>query len=205
MGTGRLALQPDLAIMTAGVEIQAAPVAEAREGASKAMKAVMQSISDSGVQERDIQTSFFNIQPVYEWHKEGGGKQVLVGYKVTNTARFKFRRLETIGTAIDDAALAGGDLVRIQGISFTVENPESFQSQAREMAVKDALAKAQQMAALTGVTLGNLLYIAEVNSGGAPHTAFREGAMTSAMEGTTPISVGQQEILVTVQAVFGIK
>jgi uncharacterized protein YggE len=204
LGTGKLALEPNLAIMTAGVEIQAKTVAEAQERASVAMNAVMGSVKDWGIQDRDIQTAFFNIQPAYEWHNEGGGKQVLVGYKVTNTVRIKFRRLDTIGPVIDDIARAGGDLVRIQGISFTVENFASSQSQAREMAVKDALNKARQMATLTDVTLGTLLYITEVNSG-ETSPVFRESAMVSAMEAPTPIIIGQQEISVTVQAVFAIQ
>ena len=116
----------------------------------------------------------------------------------------KIRDLAAIGIIIDDVALAGGDLTRINGISFTVEDPSLYMTQARELAVNDALAKAQQFASLTGVQLGQLVFISE--SGGAPVVRdFEVRAITlEAAAATTPISGGELEVQVTVQATFGI-
>ncbi|MEE8443187.1 MAG: SIMPL domain-containing protein [Dehalococcoidia bacterium] len=205
-GSGRVVVTPDLALLSLGVEARASTVREAREDAATAMTEVMAVLTGSGVEEQDIRTQYFNIQPEYTWN-ETDRKQEIIGYRVTNTVSVKVRDLEGLGSLIDQVADAGGDLVRMNNISFTVEHPGQFASQAREAAVEDAMAKAQQFADLTGVTLGKLVYIAE-SGGNVPVVrdyARAEMAMDSAVAAPpTPISQGDMDIIVYVQAVFGI-
>ena len=108
------------------------------------------------------QTRSFNISPRYEFpevFEEGirTRKQVLIGYSVSNSASVKIRDLDAAGSIIDEVAEAGGDLIRINGISFTVEDPKPFTRDLREAAVKDAIDKASHLASLAGVSLGRLL------------------------------------------------
>jgi len=44
------------------------------------------------------------------------------------------------------ASTAGGDLIRMNSVSFSVDQPEQYYAQARELAVKDAADKAGQLA-----------------------------------------------------------
>ena len=209
-GLGKVMVEPDLALLNLGVESRAKTVKEANAQAAVAMNAIIDTLKGHGVADKDIQTQFFNIRPQYEWTEviEGGirtNKQVLVGYIVSNTVAAKIRDLTSIGTVIDDVANAGGDLTRINGISFTVEDQTPLMVQARELAVKDALAKAQQLADLTGVQLGRLVYIAESGSGVPVVRDF--GVRIEAMAASaapTPISGGELEIQLNVQAVFEI-
>ena len=60
-GTGRVFVQPDIAIIDAGVEVQAPTVAEAREAAAVAMEALRTAVLAEGVAERDLTTRWFNI------------------------------------------------------------------------------------------------------------------------------------------------
>ena len=62
---------------------------------------------------------------------------------------------------IDAVAAAGGDLTRINGITFTLDDPTAVMKQARDMAMADAKAKAQQLASDGGVTLGKPTYISD--------------------------------------------
>ena len=111
-----------------------------------------------------------------------------------------------MGTLIDQVATAGGDLTRINSIRFTVEDTDQFATQAREAAVKQAMEKAQQFAQLTGTTLGKLAYIAEVgaNVPVVRDFAFEERVAAASAAAPTPISQGEMDITVTVQAVFAI-
>ena len=129
-----------------------------------------------------------------------------MGYRVTNTVNVKVRDLEAMGTLIDQVATAGGDLTRINSIRFTVEDTDQFATQAREAAVKQAMEKAQQFAQLTGTTLGKLAYIAEVgaNVPVVRDFAFEERVAAASAAAPTPISQGEMDITVTVQAVFAI-
>ena len=130
-GEGTIALEPDLALLNLGVEATAGTVAEARGEAASAMDAIVAALKAQGVEDRDIQTRFFNISPRYEYQEvlEEGfrrGKQVLVGYVVNNSASVKIRDLDSVGRVIDEVADAGGDVTRINGISFTVDDTKPF-------------------------------------------------------------------------------
>ncbi len=205
-GSGLVVVVPDLALLSMGVEARATTVAQARADAAIAMTAIMDVLTGSGIQAEDIRTQFFNIQPEYTWN-DIERKQELTGYRVTNSITVKVRDMENVGTLIDQVSEAGGDLTRINNISFTAENPEQYAAQARQAAVEDALAKAQQFAALTGVTLGKLLYIAETG-GNIPvsRQAFDQGIAfeAAALAPPTPISQGEMNITISVQAVFEI-
>jgi uncharacterized protein YggE len=211
-GQGRITLEPDLAVLNLGVEASAKTVADARDQAATAMDAIVLSLTANGVELKDIQTRFFNISPQYEFTQvtQNGirtNKQVLIGYRVSNTVAVKIRDLGAVGPIIDDVADAGGDLTRINGIRFTVEDTAPFLVELREAAVADALAKAGQFARLAGVSLGRLEFISESGSARPQARAVEEFAVMSmaAAAPDTSISGGELEIALTVQAVFGIQ
>jgi hypothetical protein len=212
-GEGTVTLEPDLAVLTIGVETSAKTVAAARDEAASAMDSVVDALGDRGIEGADIQTRFFNISPQYDYIevvKDGrrSGQQVLVGYRVNNSSTVKIRDLDAVGAIIDEVTTAGGDAIRINGISFTVEDPDPYSAQLREQAVADALAKAQHFAQLTGVSLGGLAFISEAG-GGAPIVsgdfAVERTMAASVPMAKTSISGGELELRMTVQAAFGIQ
>ncbi len=228
-GAGNVTLKPDLAVISAGVEATALTVNEARQKAAAAMQKVMDALKKSGIEEKDIQTTYYNIYPQYTYRQitkcdpvqpmpeprdgaayypEKGcyqqGEQVLTGYMVNNQVTVKIRNLDNAGAAVDAVAAAGGDLVRLHGISFTLQDPNAAQAKAREAAVKDAMDKAKQFASLTGVGLGKLVYITE--SGSYVPNAQYAKAMDVRAEGVaTTIQPGTLDVSVYVQAVFAIQ
>ena len=212
-GQGKITLEPDLAVLNLGVETNAKTVAAAREQAATAMDAIVASLTGNGVERRDIQTRFFNISPQYEFTQviQDGirtNKQVLVGYRVSNSAAVKIRDLGAVGAIIDDVAGAGGDATRINGISFTVEDTAPLMVDLREAAVGDALPKAAQFARLTSVSLGRLMFISETGGVRPQARGFEEFAAVQSLAAPSPrtsISGGELEISTTVQAVFAIQ
>jgi hypothetical protein len=115
----------------------------------------------------------------------------------------KIRDINKSGTIIDAVAEAGGDLTRINGISFTVDNPTTYYTQAREKAMADAEAKAEQMADLAGIKLDKPFYISE--SGGYIPVPYAVRSYDAGVSATTPISAGELEITLSVQVAYGIK
>lgn len=203
-GRGSVALNPDLAVLNIGVEATAKSVSDARDQAATAMAAILVAVRGHGLTAADVQTRSFNIYPQYEWRDQG---RVLIGYVVSNTAAVKIRDLDLVGPVIDDVADAGGDNTRIDGISFTVEDPAPFMTALREAAVNDAMAKAEHFASLTGVTVGPLAYITELGGGGAPvvREFAEERAFAAAAAPPTQVSGGELELTLSVQAVFAIR
>ncbi|MEC7835525.1 MAG: SIMPL domain-containing protein [Chloroflexota bacterium] len=211
-GTGTVSVEPDVAILQVGVEVFAGKVSIARSEASKAMDSVVTVLKKEGVEEKDIQTTKFNIYPRYDYEEvtvngKRIGTQVLTGYTVNNTVKAKIYEIDKVGDIIDKSADAGGDYVRINGIDFTVDDPSPYQTEIRKMAVEDAVEKAQDYALLTDVELGPVIELYEMNSGSlhSPYEADYGMRMMAAAAPTTSISAGQLEISLTVDTLFAIK
>ena len=211
-GEGTVTLEPDLVLLNIGVETTGSSVSEARDEAAMAMDAVVTALHARDVEDRDIQTRFFNISPEYEFQevidlRRRTTQRVLVGYRISNSATIKIRDLDGVGAIIDDVATAGGDAIRIDGIRFTVEDPQPFQAQLREAAVTDALTKAQQFASLAGVSVGRLVFISESGGRAPAPRAFEETVMFAAAASApaTVVSGGELELRMTVQVVFDIQ
>jgi uncharacterized protein YggE len=199
-GEGKATITPDIATLSVGVEAQAVTVAEAQSQAAEAMDRVMTALADSGVAEKDIQTQYFSIEQVTSWDKDTG-EETVTGYRVTNMATVKVREIDKAGAIIDAVAAAGGDLTRINSIGFSVDDPSPYYDEARQEAMADARAKAEQLAELSGVELGKLTYISEWAS---YPLSSREIYYGGAAPAPTPISPGELELTLSVQVAYAI-
>ena len=202
-GTGEVKVTPDVAILTLGVEAQEKTVKEAQSEAASAMAAVVAALTTNGVADKDIQTQWYSISPVTRWDDKTY-EQITTGYSVTNMVTVKIRDISKAGTIIDAVAEAGGNSTRINGISFTVDDPTAYNTQAREKAMQDAAAKAQQLASLAGVTLGKPIYISE-SSSYIPTPYYSKDYYAEGGSASTPISPGELTITLSVQVGYAIE
>lgn len=204
-GSGSAFGEPDVAVLTLGVEAQAPTVAEARSEAAEAMDATLQALKDGGVEENDIQTTRFSINPQYDY--SGNGPPRLTGFFVENLVTVKIREIDDTGDLIDAAATAGGDLIRIQNLRFTIDDPAALEDEARVAAMEEARSKGETLAAVAGVSLGAPRAISE--SGGVSPITFRQdlfdAAVPAAGGSATSIEIGQLEVRVQVQVVYGLE
>jgi len=206
-GEGKISVVPDVAILTLGIESQEVSVTIAQANASEAMDKVLQALKARGIEDKDIQTQYFNITQVTNWNDN---KEEVIGYRVTNTVTVKVRKVEKAGEVIDAVVMAGGDLTRINGITFTVDEPADYYVQARELAITHAMNKAKQMADKAGFELGKITYITE-STNNYNFTYRNYYGMEDAALGipaptvVTPVSVGSMELTATVQISYEIK
>jgi len=199
-GTGSAFGKPDIAILRLGVSTERKSVEEAREEAAVVMQRLIDSLKNNGIDENDLQTKNFSIQPQYDYID---GKMVLRGYRVTNTVSAKIRSLDKVGEIIDDAANAGGDIVQIQSIQFSIDDPKKLKEQARIEAMKDAKSKAETLAEEGGVKIGKPISISE--SSGTYMPTYNLDEKATAGGGTTPIETGELEVSVTVTVIYEIE
>jgi hypothetical protein len=201
-GEGRASAAPDVAVLGLGVSAKASTVGAANSQAQQAMTALLDSLEANGVQEKDIQTTSFAIQPEYDYRND---EQVLTGYRVSHMLQVKVRDIDRAGEVIDDAVQAGGDLLQVQSISFIIDDTTALSSQARQKAMADAQAKAEELASLAGVTLGDPTYITESTS--TPYSQPYEYRLTSDSAEAAPateISLGELEVVVYVNITYAI-
>lgn len=201
-GTGEVTGTPDTLTMTFGVRIVDESVSTAVERAADRAEAVIAALEAAGVAAEDIQTANYSVHPRYDWRND---TQTLIGYEVTNSVVAKIRDLDAAGATIDAVTDAGGDDVTVSGVRFSIEDNDALVEAARQVAWEDALAKAEQLAELSGVALGAPISISESFSSSGPPIAFDEFSFAAdGAESATPIVPGEQLVAVSLQVQFGI-
>ena len=205
-GEGKINVVPDLAVLTLGVSAQTSTVAESQARASSAMDKVIAALKGNGVADKDIQTQNFSISQVMRYDDKTQ-QEVITGYTVSNTVVAKLRNIPKVGATIDAVVEAGGDYTRFNGIDFSIEKPEQYYGQARELAMADAKARAEQMAKLGGLVLGPATYVSE--STYVPPTPgpimYKASMAASGAGAPTSISAGELQVILNVQIAFSIK
>jgi uncharacterized protein len=206
-GTGEISITPDIATLNLGVMAQEASVSQAQSAASEAMSKVMKALTDAGIASKDIQTGYFSISQQTRWD-DMKKMDVPMGFQVTNMVTVKIRAIDKVGDIIDAVVGAGEDLIRINGINFSVENPAQYYSEARQKAMDAAKTKASELAKLAGVNLGQPTYINE----NAQYTPYYGGyanfsvAVPAPSMGSVapPISSGQTTVTISVQVAYSV-
>ena len=202
-GTGTVSGEPDIAVISLGVEALRDSVSEARDDAARALAAIVEELRSAGVAEDDIRTAHFSINPRYEYLRDG--EQQLIGFQVTNTLNVTLRDLNATGDVVDRAVTAGGDLTRVQSVGFRIEDTSALEEEARILAIADAVAKADLYAEQLSVSRGPLVSIAESSYDAFPVAEARFAMAMDSAGPPTQFFGGELEVSVRVQAVFAIE
>ncbi|MEM7461495.1 MAG: SIMPL domain-containing protein [Pseudomonadota bacterium] len=205
-GQGEEFLAPDMAILTLGVLREAETARAALDANSAAMKDVVAAMREAGIEDRDLQTSNFSVQPRYVYPKQqrDGTQEApkIVGYTVSNQLTVRIRDLSKLGSVLDTAIGLG---VNNDGnIRFTNDDPSAAIDTARENAMKDARNRAETLAGAAGVKLGQILEISENFSQPRPTPISRTIRSTEFAAQSVPVEAGENRYSVTVQAVWQI-
>lgn len=198
-GVGSVDIAPDMAIVSVGVVREAKTAREALDENTAAMNAVLKAMAATGIEERDLQTSGFNIQPRYFYPKVQSNSQPeaprIVGYTVSNNLDIRIRDIDKTGTILDELVSLG---VNSGGnIRFTNDDVDEILEQARKNAVKDAVSRANTLIEAAGAKLGKILAISENSVAPRPEPMVRARAM-AAESAPVPIATGENSYQVSV-------
>ncbi|HEX2404126.1 MAG TPA: SIMPL domain-containing protein [Acidimicrobiia bacterium] len=202
-GVGEAYAAPDIVEVDIGVDVLANTVEDASRTATERANAVSSALTDGGIAAADLRTTEYSVRPEYDY---SGSKQRLLGYRVSNTVRAKLRDITSTGQLLDSIASAGGDETRVNGLSFGVADETSLLGRAREAAWNDAKTKAEQLATLSGHTLGKATTITEIIQGPVlPLPRLMAADMAMSERASTPIQPGTSSVTVTLQVEFGFR
>lgn len=200
-GHGEVRATPDLAYVTSGVVTQGATAAEALAANTKAMTDLFAALKESGIEDRDVQTSNFSVQPRYDFSNNQAPK--MVGYDVSNNVTVTLRKVDTLGTLLDRMVQSGSN--QISGISFDVSKPEDAMDEARKLATEDATRKAKVYAKAMGIELGNVMQVSEGSAAQPPMPMVRSTMMKADAAPPVPMAAGEQTLAVDVNVIWEIK
>lgn len=197
MGRGAIEKAPDMAMINVGVQVEAKTAADAMAQQASQMNGVFAAVKASGIAERDMQTGSMSLNPVYEY--PNNARPRLTGYQASNAITIKVRKLDTLGKTLDAVVKGGGNT--INGISFSVDQPEKFQNEARVEAIRDAAAKAELYAQAVGYKVKRIVTISEQEYYPQPPMPVMMRMQDMAAE-ATPIAAGEVSLVQTVNVVF---
>lgn len=198
-GAGEAYAIPDIARISFSITEEAKDANTARKTVDDKMKAIHEFLKSSGVDDKDIKTTGYNQNPKYEWKQTSAyvpclsgygcppttGKQVLVGYEVTQSVDVRIRKTDNAGLILGGLSDKGASYV--SGLSFEVDNEDAVKKVARDEAISKAKAKAEQLAAQLGV---KLVRITAFNEGGIyPMYDYRsDGASMKSMSASLQVA-----------------
>jgi hypothetical protein len=202
IGIGRASATPDIARVTLGMDVVNAKLSTALTEVNKKTADIMAALEKAGVDKQDIRTAEFNVIPQQAYGPNGPGP--ITGYRVINTVRVTVRDMAQAGAVLDAAVNAGANT--IQNLTFTIEDMTPTETAARKNAMTNAKAKAEELAAEAGATVGQVLTISEVISGGPiPLMQMNAPAAEAIGGGGVSIAPGMQDVNIQVQVVYEIE
>src|SRR5687768_6592189 len=100
MGEGKVVVKPDVATVTVGIQANGATVNTVQEQINSVINKVSSAVKNLGVDEKDIQTTNYNINPDYDFT---GGTQRIKGYTASTNLLVKVRQTDKANQVIDVA------------------------------------------------------------------------------------------------------
>ena len=214
-GDGETFAKPDTATFNFTIEEDAAIVADAQKEVDTKIKKVIDLLKKEGVAEKDIKTVGYYIYPKYEYAASvicsqygcpPQGEPKIIGYKVSQTIEVKARDIEKAGNLLSVVGEVG--VMNLSGLNFTVDDEDALKSEARQMAIEKAKAKAEELADQLGVRLVRIMNFSE--SGSYPPMYYAKdvygmgGAVEQASNSVT-VSPGETKVTSNVTITYEIR
>jgi len=198
-GTGTVRGTPDVVTIALGVQTTSASAQTALDDNNKLATETIAVLKDNGVAPEDLQTSQLSVYPTY------GDQSQVTGYQVSNMVTAKLRDVSKSGAVIDAVGKSAGNAIRVQQLSFAIDDDSAPRAAARADAVQHARAQAKQLADAAGVALGPIHSITEIAAQNTPYYPPMDmAAGTAAVPAAPPVEAGSLELTVTVQVVYEI-
>lgn len=191
--------EPDIAYLSVGVQTDARTAKQAMDENAQRMNGVFAALEEVGVETSDMQTSNFSLQPRYDYSSRGESPR-LTGYAASNQLTVKVRDLVKLGTTMDALVNSGGNT--FSGLRFALEDASEAQDEARRLAMKNAIERAELYADAAGYRIARIVSISEGTSftpGPTPMAEMRSVAVDAA---PTPIASGEVGYSASVNVTF---
>ena len=146
-GNGTIYLKADIVTFSINVNETEQTTAEAQQAANKKMTAILEILRKFNIEDDKISTTALNFSTEYYWDN---GKQVKVGESVSQTVYVTMEDIDSFPVLSDELG------TKLNGISFYNVRFDSSKkaaatAQARELAYKNALEKAELYAKSAGL------------------------------------------------------
>lgn len=198
-GEGVVTAVPDQAWVRIGAESRSKVSKEAQSRNAEAMAAVQQKMTALGIPKDAVRTLAIDLQMEYDY---ANGRQTPRGYVARNTIEVRVDDFAKLGDVLD--AAVGSGATNLGGLRFDVKRREALEREALQLAVANAMGRAEALAAGAKRAIERVIRIEEslVGRGGEmPVMAMR----MKAEDASTPVAAGELEIRAQVRLTAALK
>lgn len=208
---GEVRATPDTLIIYLNVEDTAKTTAEAQKNVDEKVSEIKRIIKEYKIKDSDVKTTNINVYEAYDW-TDNGRKSLWFTANHSLEIKIKSANLENewIGGKII-SQVSEIWWVFVNSVSYDIDDKTEYYSQARELALKKANQKAEDLAKYAWVKLGKPISISEQRSSdyaiarvSAKNTYFAEEAMMDE-DWWSDISLWEMKITLDVNVVYEIK
>ena len=198
---GEVTAVPDMATITLGVTSTNADAAKAMDETSAKVAAILSTLRDAGLQDKDLRTRGIDLRPIWANRTSSANREPEIqGFVASNTLSVRVRNLDLLGHVMGLVLRDGANT--FSGLNFGVQDSAPLLEAARRNAVEQARARADLYANAAGVELGPLLSLSEGGGGYQPAPRFAMAADFA--EAAVPVAEGELTFGVTVNMVYEI-
>ena len=186
---------PADAVRLAVEAVASAPsVPEAVQHMARAVGELGAAAREHGLSDAQVSTRGVRVQPE---HSRDGWQ--VTGFRAAHSVELHCTDLVSAGELLTALAARLGDTLRVDRLEPVVTDPSGLAERARERAFAQARAKAEQLAALSGQPLGQVVAVVESEEGGfAPVALMSGGAERAGM----PIEPGSSSVEVSLRVTW---
>ncbi len=200
-GVGEVRVPPTEVVVNLGVETREASLNAARTQTDKKAAAVIRYLKKQGIDDKDIQTSYVTLQPLYDGNEYG--RITPNAYLAQKTMTVRIRKLSRFDEIL--AGIYAEGINQVNGINFQVADVSKHKVEARKRAVADAKQKANTLTSELGAKVGRVYSIQESESGGGPRPMYKMAMMEGAAydeSGGPTIAAGEVVVTTNVSVSF---
>ena len=206
-GSGQLAIAPDMAYVTFGVQTVGKSLAEAQQKNSHVMQKVIDRLGNLQIEKARIQTSSFTVSPQYKPPPKRNGDPLpvipdIIGYMVSNQVTVELFNPDHVATVIEQTLAAGAN--HFQGLQWALKDEQQARLGAMKLAVVTAREKAVTLSESLRLKLLRLISVSEGGHVARPLPHSSRAMMALDAGGESPIFGGEMQVEATVTLVYEI-
>lgn len=213
-GTAVVNVTPDRVLIQLGVQSNGRTPQAVEAANSATISRVIRAMKKIGVEEQDIVTDRFVIDPIYEDYDS----LTIEGYRINNLVGVTLREIDLVNEVIIEALESGAN--QVVNVEFYLSDLRKYRDQARDLAVKAAGEKAGDLAEAAGAETGCVISINEntwsyFNGGWWGRSSnlwtqntvqnIPQGSDSSPMNQVGPLNIGQISVRAEVSAVYALE
>lgn len=201
---GKTTVTPDIARVSFSVVSEGLDASKIMDENNRKMNQAIDFVKSLGIDVKDIKTTQYNLSPKYNYDRFTG-QSMMYGYTMTQGVLVSIRDFTKVPSVL--SGLPGFGINQVSGVSFEVESPEKYLSEARTKAFAEAKAKARTMAKANNVRIKRVMNFSEYGGGyPIPYYAKTEMAMGMGGDAMAPVAPtiepGTEEATVQVSVTY---